>query len=176
MPIPIRRHPLVTKAAVACALLLGITGCASTELTTGTGPPMEPAGYTGPTVTIQYWNGFTGGDGPYMRAMVDEFNAAHDNIKVESNTLGWSDFYQRAVAAVHAGQGPDVAVMQLDNLATQSARSVIVPMEDAIKEMGFTAQDFPKTLVDATEFNGHAWGIPLDSHTIASYANTDQLA
>ena len=59
-----------------------------------------------PPVTIQYWNGFTGGDGPYMRAMVDEFNETHQNITVESNTLGWTDFYQRIVAAVHAGQGP----------------------------------------------------------------------
>ena len=64
--------------------------------------------------------------------------------------------------------------MQLDNLATQAARSVIVPMEGAIAEMGFTAQDFPQTLVEATEFNGHVWGVPLDSHTIASYANTDR--
>jgi multiple sugar transport system substrate-binding protein len=30
--------------------------------------------------------------------------------------------------------------------------------------------------VEATEFNGHVWGVPLDSHTIASYANTDDLA
>jgi multiple sugar transport system substrate-binding protein len=169
------RRSLITRAAVACALSLALAGCASTELTKTTGPPMEAAGYTGPTVTIKYWNGFTGGDGPYMRAMVDEFNASHKNIKVESNTLGWGDFYQRIVAAVQAGQGPDVAVMQLDNLATQAARSVIVPMEGAIKEMGFTAEDFPKTLVDATTFNGHTWGVPLDSHTIASYANTDQL-
>jgi len=170
------RHPLIGTAAAACALLLGLAGCASTELSQDAGPPLKTDGYTGPAVTIQYWNGFTGGDGPYMRAMVDEFNAAHENIKVESNTLGWSDFYQRIVAAVHAGQGPDVAVMQLDNLATQQARSVIVPMEDAIGQMGFTPQDFPQTLVEATTFNGHAWGVPLDSHTIASYANTDQLA
>ncbi|WP_433304991.1 ABC transporter substrate-binding protein [Actinoplanes sp. CA-030573] len=170
------RHPLNATVAVACALLLGLTGCASTELSKGTGPPLGADGYTGPSVTLQYWNGFTGGDGPYMRAMVDEFNAAHKNIKVESNTLGWSDFYQRIVAAVHAGQGPDVAVMQLDNLATQAARSVIVPMEDAIQQMGFTPEDFPETLVKATTFNGHAWGVPLDSHTIGSYANTAQLA
>jgi multiple sugar transport system substrate-binding protein len=175
MATRIHRH-LLAMAAVACALLLGLAGCASADLSKGTGPPLAADGYTGPPVTIQYWNGFTGGDGPYMRAMVDEFNAAHDNIKVESNTLGWSDFYQRIVAAVHAGQGPDVAVMQLDNLATQAARSVIVPMEDAIKQMGFTPADFPQTLVQATTFNGHAWGVPLDSHTIASYANTDQLA
>ncbi|KQS97349.1 hypothetical protein ASG23_17570 [Cellulomonas sp. Leaf395] len=160
---------------MAGALLLGLAGCSPTTLSIDAGAPLEEGGYTGPPVTIEYWNGFTGGDGPYMRAMVDEFNATHENITVKSNTLGWTDFYQRIVAAVHAGQGPDVAAMQLDNLPTQAARSVIVPMEDAIEQMGFTAQDFPQTLVEATEFDGHVWGVPLDSHTIASYANTDQL-
>jgi multiple sugar transport system substrate-binding protein len=176
MVTPTHRRPLIVRAAVACLLLFGFAGCAPTDMSKDTGPPLAASGYTGPPVTIQYWNGFTGGDGPYMRAMVDEFNATHQNITVEANTLGWTDFYQRIVAAVHAGQGPDVAAMQLDNLPTQAARSVIVPMENAIQQMGFTAQDFPQTLVEATEFDGHVWGIPLDSHTIASYANTDQLA
>ena len=176
MAAPTHRRRLIVRVAVTFVLLLGFAGCASADLSTGTGPPIEGSGDAGPPVTIQYWNGFTGGDGPYMRAMVDEFNETHQNITVESNTLGWTDFYQRIVAAVHAGQGPDVAAMQLDNLATQAARSVIVPMEGAIAEMGFTAEDFPQTLVEATEFNGHVWGVPLDSHTIASYANTDQLA
>jgi len=176
MAAPTHRRRLLVRVAVTFVLLLAFGGCASADLSTDTGPPIEGSGDAGPPVTIQYWNGFTGGDGPYMRAMVDEFNKTHQNITVESNTLGWTDFYQRIVAAVHAGQGPDVAAMQLDNLATQAARSVIVPMEGAITEMGFTAEDFPQTLVDATEFNGHVWGVPLDSHTIASYANTDQLA
>src|SRR4051794_37702821 len=176
MAAPIHRRPLIRRAAVTCALLLGLAGCASTELSSDTGAPLEAGGYAGPPVTIQYWNGFTGGDGPFMRAMVDEFNQTHENITVESNTLGWSDFYQRIVAAVHSGHGPDVAAMQLDNLATQAARSVIVPMQAAIKEMGFTAADFPETLVRATTFDGDTWGVPLDSHTIASYANSDQLA
>jgi len=176
MAAPTHRRRLIVRVAVTFVLMLGSAGCASADLSTGTGPPVEGSGDAGPPVTIQYWNGFTGGDGPYMRAMVDEFNQTHQNITVESNTLGWTDFYQRIVAAVHAGQGPDVAAMQLDNLATQAARSVIVPMEGAITEMGFTAEDFPQTLVEATEFNGHLWGVPLDSHTIASYANIDLLA
>ena len=134
MATPINRRPLMFPAAVAFAVLLAFAGCASAELSTGTGPPVEGSGDAGPPVTIQYWNGFTGGDGPYMRDMVDEFNETHQNITVESNTLGWTDFYQRIVAAVHAGQGPDVAAMQLDNLATQASRSVIVPMDDATSD------------------------------------------
>jgi len=174
MPTATRRR-LIASFVTICALF-GTVGCVSALPTVDAGPPLSEDGYTGPPITIEYWNGFTGGDGPYMRRMVDEFNATHDKITVESNTLGWTDFYQRIVAAVHSGHGPDVAAMQLDNLATQAARSVIVPMQGAIKEMGFTAEDFPETLVKATTFDGNTWGVPLDSHTIASYANTDQLA
>jgi len=140
MATPIHRRPLMLRVAMACALL-ALAACAPTDLSRDTGAPLEEGGYTGPPVTIEYWNGFTGGDGPYMRAMVDQFNETHDNITVKSNTLGWTDFYQRIVAAVHAGQGPDVAAMQLDNLATQASRSVIVPMDDAITEMGFCAPE-----------------------------------
>ena len=94
--------------------------------------------------------------------MVDEFNATHDKITVESNTLGWSDFYQRIVAAVHSGHGPDVAAMQLDNLATQAARSVIVPMQAAIEEMGFTAAGLPQ---DAGRRDGPSTGTPGGSRS-----------
>ena len=127
MPTANSRHRLRGRFATVCALLLGIAGLCLTGADDRYRTPIDEDGYTGPPITIEYWNGFTGGDGRYMRAMVDEFNATHDKITVESNTLGWSDFYQRIVAAVHSGHGPDVAAMQLDNLATQAARGVIVP-------------------------------------------------
>ena len=37
-------------------------------------------GYSGPKVSLEFWNGFTGGDGPYMKKLVDQFNAEHPNI------------------------------------------------------------------------------------------------
>ena len=47
--------------------------------------------YTGPSVSLAFWNGFTGGDGPFMRKLVDQFNGEHQNIKVSMNTLQWAD-------------------------------------------------------------------------------------
>src|SRR3954463_997732 len=75
------------------------------------------AKYDGPKLTLSYWNGFTGGDGPAMPALVQRFGQEHDNIAVKNNTIKWLDFYQRLPAATRAGKGPDVGAMHLDQLA-----------------------------------------------------------
>ena len=54
MATPINRRPLMFPAAVAFAVLLAFAGCASADLSTGTGPPVEGSGDAGPPVTIQY--------------------------------------------------------------------------------------------------------------------------
>src|SRR5687768_6933867 len=142
------------SAAVAAGMTgaLVLTGCGGGS--GAGGPAAEGAGefseeYDGPDVTLAYWNGFTGGDGPFMQDLVDKFNEEHDNIKVESNTIQWADFYQRVPAAVQAGQGPDVGVMHLDQLATHAARSIIVPLDDLADGIGLTEDDFTPEIWDA---------------------------
>ena len=125
---------------------------------------------------LSYWNGFTGGDGPFMETMVSEFNAEHDNIKVVSNTMQWTDFYQRLPAAVTAGEGPDVGVMHLDQLASNAARNVIVPIDDLAKDLGLTADDFTEDVWNAGVYKDARYGIPLDVHSLAMYYNTEHFA
>nr|WP_284287911.1 extracellular solute-binding protein [Angustibacter aerolatus] len=72
------------------------------------------AKYDGPKITLSYWNGFTGGDGPFMKQMVAQFQKEHPTIAVNSNTIEWAQYYQRLPAAVTAGKGPDVGAMHLD--------------------------------------------------------------
>jgi multiple sugar transport system substrate-binding protein len=45
------------------------------------------AEYEGPPVELAFWNGFTGGDGPAMRELVDRFNDEHENISVAMNVM-----------------------------------------------------------------------------------------
>src|SRR5204863_9448312 len=78
--------------------------------------------YTGPAVTLAYWNGFTGGDGPFMDKLVEQFQQENPKITVKQNTIEWADFYQKVPAAVTAGKGSDVGVMHQDQLATNAAR------------------------------------------------------
>src|SRR5215212_2716591 len=123
-----RREFLILGAGAGFAL----AGC-------GGGPQNNPAmqggggggkEYDGPKVELAFWNGFTGGDGPYMRRMVEEFSAQEKNINVTMNTVEWEAYYQKVPAAVSSGQGPDVAIMHIDTVPTNAARQVIIPLDD----------------------------------------------
>lgn len=165
---------LAGASALGTALVLVLAGCSAGGTNQTAGEAFNGA-YTGPKVEISYWNGFTGGDGPFMEKMVSEFNAEHDNIKVVSNTMQWTDFYQRLPAAVTAGEGPDVGVMHLDQLATNAARSVIVPIDDLAEELGLTSDDFTEEVWDAGVYQDARYGIPLDVHSLAMYYNTEHF-
>ena len=131
--------------------------------------------YDGPPVTLDYWNGFTGGDGPTMQAMLKKFNDSQKNITVKNNTVEWADFYQRLPAAAKAGRGPEVGVMHLDQLATNAVRQVIVPLDDVAKEIGLEASDFTPAVWEPGIYDGSRYGIPLDVHSLAMYWNKEHF-
>ncbi|WP_308798272.1 ABC transporter substrate-binding protein [Agromyces silvae] len=166
---------IAQTAAIAAAGALVLAGCSGGQQGGQAGGEFTGE-YDGPEVTLQYWNGFTGGDGPFMQQMVDEFMTEHENIKIENTTQEWSDFYQKLPAAVTAGEGPDVGVMHLDQLSTMAARNVIVPVDDLAEELDLSADDFTQEVWDAGVYNDARYGIPLDVHSLAMYYNTDHFA
>lgn len=131
--------------------------------------------YAGAALTLAYWNGFTGGDGPAMQALVKGFVDSHDNITVENNTVEWADFYQRLPAATQAGKGPDMGVMHLDQIATNAARSVIAPLDDLAEAIGLEESDFADSVWSPGIYQDQRYSIPLDVHTIAMYYNTEHF-
>lgn len=168
----------LATAAAAAVVLAACGGGQTPEEAAGGGGEQaaEFTGeYTGPNVELSYWNGFTGGDGPFMQDMVDRFNEEHENIEVVPNTMDWADFYQRVTAAVNAGEGPDVGVMHLDQLATNAARNVIVPLDDLAETLELSADDFTEEVWNAGIYNDQRYGIPLDVHSLAMYWNTEHF-
>ena len=157
-----------------------VTGCGGGQ---GVGDTGSKAGvgsfegkYTGPPLTLTYWNGFTGGDGPAMAALVKRFNQENKNITIKPNTIEWADFYQRLPAAAKAGQGPDVGAMHLDQLASNAARGVIVPLDDLAESLELQESDFAPAVWEPGNYEGARYGIPLDVHCLAMYYNKDHFA
>jgi multiple sugar transport system substrate-binding protein len=176
-PNPMSRRGFLTLSAAGALGLL--TGCGGGQGLGDTGAQgvgnFTGGDYSGPPLSLAYWNGFTGGDGPAMKALVARFNAAKKKITVKSNTVEWAQFYQRLPAAAKAGKGPDVGAMHLDQLATNAARNVIVPLDDLAKSLGLAQSDFTKAVWAPGIYQGKRYGIPLDVHCLAMYWNKDHF-
>lgn len=166
------RRSLLAAGGVAG---LGLAGCSAADPLVDVGPPLPEQGYDGPPVELSYWTGFTGGDGPTMRAIVQDFNDSQENIRVEMNTVQWAQYYQRVAAAVHAGKGPDIGALQIDQLATQSSRQTLNPLDDVLDQLAVSAEDYPSEVWDGGVFRDQRYGIPLDVHSLGSYANRGLL-
>jgi multiple sugar transport system substrate-binding protein len=177
-----RRRLALGSVSVVAGLALAACGGGVTpeEAAQGGGGGQEAPEFTGeydgPDVELAYWNGFTGGDGPFMQEMVDQFMEEHPNITIVPNTIQWADFYQRVPAAVTAGEGPDVGVMHLDQIATNAARNVIVPVDEVAENLELSEDDFTEEVWNAGIYNEQRYGIPLDVHSLAMYYNTEHFA
>src|SRR5688500_15380964 len=124
-------------------LSLALTGCAATatpgapQATAAAGDTPVPAETAGTsdcgTVELQYWNPFTGPDGPFMGQMVDAFNAEHgEDITVVMTTQ--SDYYTQIATTAASETLPDVAIMHADQVATHAYRGVLRSMDDLVAE------------------------------------------
>jgi multiple sugar transport system substrate-binding protein len=169
-----RRSFLATSLGAAATVGLAACGGGSA------GPPGQQqsapggggaSGYDGPKVTLAFWNGFTGGDGAYMKKLVQRFNSEHPNIAVTMNVMQWVDYYAKLPTAVTSGNGPEIAIMHVDSVATNAARRVIQPLDDVANALNLSEADFAPVPWAAGIYNNQRFAIPLDVHPLGFFYN-----
>jgi len=175
--------------ATATTVMTGTTGgggeATATEATgaMGTATTGTSGGTTGGAMTLpsncsnvslEYWNGLTGPDGQFMQQLVDSFNQANQNIKVNMTIQAQYDTQMQTAAA--ADTLPDVAIVNEDQVATQAFRNVIRPYPDAVwSAMGVDASDYPAVAWKAGEVAGKRYAVPLSFVAMTMYYNQDLL-
>jgi multiple sugar transport system substrate-binding protein len=65
--------------------------------------------------------------------------------------------------------------MHVDDIPTNAARGVVVPIDDVAKALGLEENDFSPVLWKGSIWNGKRYGIPLDIHPLGMYYNKDVL-
>jgi multiple sugar transport system substrate-binding protein len=147
-----------------------------------TGGEGNPAGGTGTAgqlpadctnVALEYWNPFTGPDGPFMGQLTDSFNADNPNIQVTMTSQ--AEYYTQLGTAAASNTLPDVVVVHADQVATQAFRNVLRPIDDLVEQIGVSGDSFPEAVWQAGEVAGRRYAIPLDIHPGVLYYNADLL-
>lgn len=143
------------KAAAGAALL---SGCA--------------AGRS--AVELAYWNFFTGSDGELMVGLVDEFRREAPTVGVTATTLMWgSPYYTKLAMACAGGRGPDLATLHASRLPTFGRELLDEWDREELAARGVSLDEFPQPVQDRVVVDGRLLALPLDTHPLVLYYNTD---
>ncbi|WP_010139648.1 extracellular solute-binding protein [Oceanicola sp. S124] len=150
----------LTRLAAATALSMGLAAPAMAQ------------------VEVEWWDFLAGGDGVRMKALIEEFNAEHPDIKISGTTLEWGlPFYTKVRTSVAVGQGPDIMTYHLSRLPLALEEGVLSPITAAdLETAGLSTDDFfPAAVTAASTDDGQLMAVPFDIHAIVAYYNRTAL-
>src|SRR5256885_5785423 len=154
------------------------TGVAAAGALAGSscGWPAQGFGLAGPTNgALTYWNLFGGGDGVRMVSMLDVFQRARPDIRLDATTLAWGNpYYTKLSMATLGGSPPDVAIMHLARMPQLAPAGLLRPLsDDELGRHGMRPESFSTIPWQQSQFDGQLYAIPLDTHPFTLYYNTD---
>lgn len=126
---------------------------------------------------VIFWDFLGGGDGVRMAALVEDFNASHDDIQINRTTLEWGvPFYTKIQTSAAVGEGPDLMTYHLSRFPLGVDQNVLRPLSDEeLSVAGIATDVFQPGLIDSATIGGELYGIPFDVHALVLYYNRDIL-
>lgn len=127
-----------------------------------------------PLDELQYWNGFTGPDGNITEPLIRDFQAA-SGLRVEVQKMPWSTYFDKLIAAIAAGDPPDLFVLHFSELAAYAEMGALLPLDDLVDtDDSFVPHaDRIESVWDRCMYEGRRYGVPLDVHMLGLYYNKD---
>ena len=115
------------------------------------GPQEAPAAGDGP-IELKFWSLFTGGDGEFFDAMIEEFNSSQDEIHMTNDMVKFDDYYTKLTTALAAGTAPDVIVLHQARLINYVPSGVLLPLDGYVSEEMLA--DFQTAPLEACRMDG----------------------
>jgi ABC-type glycerol-3-phosphate transport system substrate-binding protein len=155
----------ITKWIVfVVSVFLVLAGC-SNNSSTSSKSGGENNGSNG-KVKITFINGFTGGDGAYMKKITEAFNASQDKYEVVE--LQEKDHYTKFKSGNY-----DLVVIHGNNLETYKQDGLIQSIAPILKKAGIKESDFHQAGLDIAKLDGELYAVPLDIHPLTMFYNKE---
>ena len=116
------------------------------------------------TLSFYYWDEL---QKPGMDAMIELFEAAYPNIKIESTIIPWNQYWTKMQTSLPSGTGPDVFWMNT-YIWDYIEADLIYDITDKVASDGVDMSKYPQGVVNMyTDSDGRYYGIPKDFDTVA---------
>lgn len=153
---PSQRSRALSLAAAAVSAALGLAGCGGSAPAAATKQPAHQ--------TITFWAGAAG-----MDALVAEFNKTHSDVTVKLGAVpAGQAAYEKIQTAVKAGSGPDLAMVEYQEIPTLAAAGVL---QDVTSLTSQYKSLFQPAAWNEAGFLGKQYGLPHDIGPMVMFYN-----
>ena len=126
-------------------------------------------------VTITFWH--TYGDSEeaqFLNVVMPLWETLHPEIKVEAVRQDSSQYHQMIVTSFGTGMSPDVARVDIANIAAYAKQGGLAALSDYPDFAELSASDLDAPL-STNLYQGKYYGLPLDTNCKAAVVNTNVL-
>lgn len=149
-------------------LALILSGCAGFKTSNNDEEAVNEDG----KVVVDFWT-FWGSEirRPIVDKIVEDFNASQDEIEVKHTYSPWGDIWTKELAAIAAGNPPDVVINDINATAIRGQEQQAMNLSEFYDD-SFSEKFYPE-LWNATLHEGDSYGIPFNTDTRVLFYNKD---
>lgn len=171
---------LMSGALAVATLAVLFVGCGNSDTSTATSSASSStnaaasdskAAQTEKSKVV-FWYLWSGDAVQRIDALVKDYNAKSDKYEVEA--LSVPDF-QKIMAAISAGNGPDVTDEFGSDIGKLSSAGIMEPLDEYITKANYDLTDFIPATLDAMKLDGKTYALPCNVNFTALYYNKTLL-
>ena len=84
-------------------------------------------------VTVEFWHSFDGSGGEALGKIIENFQAANPDIKIDAQFIGnYNDIVAKLQAAIPARRAPDAVIMEVTRYGLFADRGVLLDLTEKV--------------------------------------------
>ncbi|MEO6700735.1 MAG: extracellular solute-binding protein [Jatrophihabitantaceae bacterium] len=168
-----RTTKLLSVAAIAA---LALTGCSSSKKSSNSGDASSAK-----PVTLTFWGTYGNGGNKTQtdalsQSIIPAFEKANPNIKINYVDIPYDSLLQKLTTSAAGGELPDLVRSDIGWVPKFAALKVFAQLDGKMADFDkLSADNYPGSLA-TNKYNGHYYGLPLDTNTRVLISNKDALS
>ncbi len=159
---PARR--LLATAAALVSVTSVIAGCSSG------GPTADGDGPV--TITLAASTLGDPGRGPGLQALIDDFNASQDEVRVEPASVPYPTFGQTVLTQLGGGEGPDLIRFDMPEFEAAASAGLLEPLDDRLDTDALDLLPVPDQYMTVDD---HRYGVIFEAANYGLFYNADLI-
>lgn len=174
---------IVSLVLANLLILLCLAGCGGTQ---GQSPGDKPsdgaaasdkpqAADPAQEITLTFWH--TYGDNEeaqFLNVVLPLWEAQHPNIKIDAVRQDSGQFHQMIVTSFGTGMSPDVARVDIANIASYASQGGLAALSD-YADFDEISKDYMDAPLSTNLYQGKYYGLPLDTNCKAAVVNLNVM-